>query len=206
MATAPLEGLERIGEVEGLLSEGQALQERLGELGQALRQTAEQLEQGHPPSPATAAMLIEAAKDFEGWLERVQRLLPGPLEPHLPSTLEALRAHRQALEEAALQQKALGVLEQVSSLAYRGTEEFLPLSAVQFDALGLMREFKEATGLSDTVRALAEGTHPYNLLLRLVTDSEMSNEEWVNAYQKVGQELGQELAVAAVRGRLYLPE
>ncbi|MCS7058274.1 MAG: hypothetical protein NZ849_01440 [Meiothermus sp.] len=206
MATAPPEGPECIGEVESLLNEGLVLQERLGELAQALRQTAERLEQGQPPSPGAAAPLIEATKAFEGWLERVQRILPAPLEPDLPKALGALRAHRQALEEAALRSRAVGVLERVSSLAYRGAEEFLPLSTVQFDALALMRELKDAASLTDAARALAEGTHAYNLLLRLVTDSEMSDEEWVSAYQRVGQELGHELAIAAVRGRLYLPE
>jgi len=34
----------------------------------------------------------------------------------------------------------------------------------------------------------------------------MSNEEWARAYQQVGQALGQELAVAAARGQICLPE
>jgi len=154
-----------------------------------------------------AASVIEVSKAFESWHERAQRILGGTaVEPVLPRVLEALEVHRKALEEAALRQKAMNVLEQVSSLVYQGSEEFLPLSTVQFDALGMIRQFKEMTGLNDVVLALAGGQHPYNLLLKLVLDKEMTNDEWMNIYQQVGQQLSQDLAVAAARGRVYLPE
>ncbi|WP_147279595.1 hypothetical protein [Meiothermus sp. QL-1] len=193
-------------EVEGLLEEGQALQGRLGQLGETLCRLAEDLKQGHPPPAEVLAQLTEASASFEDWLGRARRVLGVGVEPILPQVLEALKAHRQQLKEVFLRQKALQVLEQVSSLVYRGAEEFMPLSAVQFDALGLMRQLKESTTLGEGARALAEGRHPYNLLLQLVANKELSDEEWVEAYQRVGQELGQELAVAAARGRLSLPD
>ncbi|MCX7601985.1 MAG: hypothetical protein N2Z75_08600 [Meiothermus sp.] len=190
-----------------LLDEGQGLQNRLGELAGLLRQVASQLDKGSPPSPGMAASVIEVSKAFEGWHERAQRILgETPVEPVLPRVLEALEAHRKALEEAALRQKAMNVLEQVSSLVYRGADEFLPLSTVQFDALGMIRKFKDMTGLNEVILSLAGGTHSYNLLLKLVLDKEMSNDEWVSVYQRVGQEINQDLAVAAARGRVYLPE
>ncbi|GAO74460.1 MAG: hypothetical protein N2313_01575 [Meiothermus ruber] len=207
MVATPTEESNKMREVTALLEEGRRLQGRLADLGAALRQAAAELDRGHPPSPELAAGLVEASQAFDGLHERAQRLLGGvPIEPLLPQVLEALEAHRKALEAAALRQKALNVLEQVSSLIYRGGEEFLPLSAVQFDALGLMRQQKENTELNATVLALANGSHAYNLLLKLVTDKGMSNDEWVRVYQQVAQEIGQDLAVAAARGQIYLPE
>lgn len=207
MVITSLEDLDGMTDVMGLLDEGQRLQNRLGELGGVLRQVASQLDKGSPPSPGMAANVIEISKAFESWHERAQRILGGaPVEPVLPKVLEALEAHRKALEEAALRQKALNVLEQVSSMVYRGGDEFLPLSTVQFDALGMIRKFKDMTGLNDVILALAGGNHSYNLLLKLITDKEMSNEEWMSVYEKVSKEVGQDLAVAAVRGRVYLPE
>lgn len=120
--------------------------------------------------------------------------------------MEALEARRKALEAAALRQKALNVLEQVSSLAYRDGQEFLPLSTVQFDTLGLMRQYKDLAEPNEDIVALARGNHAYNQLLKLVTDKAMSNEEWVRGYQQVAEALGQDLAVAAARGQIYLPE
>ncbi|WP_299430739.1 hypothetical protein [uncultured Meiothermus sp.] len=207
MVITSLEDLDGMTDVMGLLDEGLRLQNRLGELGGILRQVASLLDKGSPPSPGMAASVIEVSKAFEGWHERAQRILGGsPVEPVLPSVLEALEAHRKALEEAALRQKAMNVLEQVSSLVYRGNEEFLPLSTVQFDALGMIRKFKDMNGLNEVILSLASGSHSYNLLLKLVMDKEMSNDEWTSVYQKVGQETGQDLAVAAARGRVYLPE
>ncbi len=207
MVITSLEDLDGMTDVMGLLDEGQQLKNRLGELAGLLRQVAGQLDKGSPPSPGMAASVIEVSKAFEGWHERAQRILGGTaVEPVLPRVLEALEVHRKALEEAALRQKAMNVLEQVSSLVYQGSEEFLPLSTVQFDALGMIRQFKEMTGLNDVVLALAGGQHPYNLLLKLVLDKEMTNDEWMNIYQQVGQQLSQDLAVAAARGRVYLPE
>jgi len=207
MVITSLEDLDGMTDVMGLLGEGQRLQNLLGELGGVLRQVASQLDKGSPPSPGMTASVIEVSKAFEGWHERAQRILGGTaVEPVLPKVLEALEAHRKALEEAALRQKAMNVLEQISSLVYRGNEEFLPLSTVQFDALGMIRQFKDMTGLNDIILSLAGGNHSYNLLLRLVLDKEMSNDEWMAVYEKVGKEVGQDLAVAAARGRVYLPE
>ncbi len=207
MVITSLEDLDGMTDVMGLLEEGQHLQNRLVELGGVLRQVAGQLDKGSPPPPGMAASVIEVSKAFEGWHERAQRILGGTsVEPVLPRVLEALEAHRKALEEAALRQKAMNVLEQVSSLVYRGADEFLPLSTVQFDALGMIRKFKDMTGLNEVILSLAGGNHSYNLLLKLVLDKEMSNDEWMKVYQKVGEEISQDLAVAAARGRVYLPE
>ncbi|AWR85741.1 hypothetical protein Mtai_v1c04940 [Meiothermus taiwanensis WR-220] len=207
MVATPTAESNKMREVNTLLEEGRRLQNRLADLGAALRQAAAELDEGRPPSPDLAASLVEVSQAFDGLHARVQRLLGGgPIEPLLPKVLEALEAHRKALEAAALRQQALNVLEQVSSLVYRGGEEFLPLSAVQFDALGLMRQQKESTELNATVLALANGSHPYNLLIKLVVDKGMSNEEWVRVYQQVAQEIGQDIAVAAARGQIVLPE
>jgi hypothetical protein len=69
-----------------------------------------------------------------------------------------------------------------------------------------MRQQKDLAELNETIVALANGNHAYNQLLKLVVDKGMSNEEWVGVYQQVGQALGQDLAVAAARGQIYLPE
>ncbi|MER3553077.1 MAG: hypothetical protein C4331_01635 [Meiothermus sp.] len=197
----------QVAGVDQVIQEGIRLQGRLSELGGALRQVAAQLEGGTPPSTGIAASIIEISKAFETWHAHAQNALGGrAVEPILPRVMEALEGHKRQLEEAALRQKAMAVLEQVSSLAYRGNEEFMPLSTVQFDALGLMRSMKDATGLDDTSRALVAGTHPLNALLRLLTDKEMSNDEWQALYQNVGQTFGTDLSVAIARGFVYLPE
>jgi hypothetical protein len=206
MLATPLEA-NSMREVGVLLEEGRRLQSRLAELGAQLRQAAVELEQGHPPSPELVAGLAGLSQAFHGLLERAQHLLGEvPIEPLLPRILEALEARHKVLEGALLRQKALDVLERVSGLVYQGGGEFLPLSSVQFDALGMLRQQRERADLDETFLALASGTHPYNLLLRLVADKGMSNEEWARAYQQVGQALGQELAVAAARGQICLPE
>lgn len=206
MTAIPTEELS-MTEVMALLDEGQRLQGYLSELGARLLRAAAELEDGRPPSPDLAAELAGAAQAFEALHERVQRLLGGaPIEPRISRVLEALEAQRKALEAAALRQKALSVLEQVSSLVYRDGQEFLPLSTVQFDALGLMRQYKNLAEPNEAIVALASGNHAYNQLLRLVTDKAMSNEEWIRMYQQVTEVLGQDLAVAAARGQIYLPE
>lgn len=207
MTAIPTEELNSMTEVMALLDEGQRLQGYLSELGAQLLRAAAELDDGYPPPPDLAAELVGATQAFEALHERVQRLLGGaPIEPRLPQVLEALEARRKALEAADLRQKALNVLEQVSSLAYRDGKEFLPLSAVQFDALGLMRQYKDLTEPKEAIVTLASGNHAYNQLLKLVTDKAMSNEEWVRVYQQVAEALGQDLAVAAARGQIYLPE
>lgn len=206
MTAIPTEEL-RMTEVMALLDEGQRLQGYLSELGAQLLRAAAELDDGCPPSPDLIAGLVGATQAFEALHERAQRLLGGaPIEPRLPRVLEALEARRKALEAAALRQKALNVLEQVSSLAYQDDKEFLPLSTVQFDTLGLMRQYKDLAEPNEAIMALASGNHVYNQLLKLVTDKAMSNEEWVRVYQQVAAALGQDLAVAAARGQIYLPE
>lgn len=197
----------QVAEVEQIIQEGTRLQDRLSELGSALKQVAAQLEGGVPPSTGIAASIIEVSKAFETWHQRAQQALGGQaVEAVLPKVIEALHAQKRRLEEAALRQQALGVLEQISSLTYRGHEEFLPLSTVQFDALGMLRTVKEHPTLDDTAKALVGGTHPFNGLLRLASDKSMSNEEWQATYQAVGQQFGMDLAVAVARGFVYLPE
>jgi|DewCreStandDraft_5_1066085.scaffolds.fasta_scaffold11279_4 hypothetical protein len=207
MVAIPTEELNSMTEVMALLDEGRRMQGYLSEMGTEMLKAAAELDNGYPPSPDLIAKLVGASQAFEALHDRAQRLLGGALiEPVLPRVLEALEAHRKLLEATALRQKALNVLEQVSSLVYRGGEEFLPLSTVQFDALGLMRQQKDLAELNETIVALANGNHAYNQLLKLVVDKGMSNEEWVGVYQQVGQALGQDLAVAAARGQIYLPE
>lgn len=200
-------GPAQVVEVDQVIQDGIRLQGRLGELSGALKAVAAQLEGGTPPSTGVAASIIEISKAFETWHSHAQAALGGKsVEAVLPRVMEALEGHKRQLEEAALRQRAMGVLEGVSSLAYRGKEEFMPLSTVQFDALGLMRRMKDSTGLDDTTKALVAGTHPFNALLRLLTDKEMSNDEWQNLYQGIGQHFGSDLGVAIARGFVYLPE
>lgn len=204
--TATLEIPQGLQEVDQLLEEGTGLASRLGDLGISLRTIAAQLEAGVPPSPGLAANVIEVSKAFENWHDKAKRSLNTDVEGALPNVLEALKGHRHVLEQAQLKKRAMGILEQISSLAYRGSEEFMPLSTIQFDAVGMMRAIKDAPKLDSTAQALASGTHPFNLLLQLLTNKELSNDDWTRVYQTVGQEVGMDLAVAVVRDRIYLPD
>ncbi len=205
--TATIEPTQGLVEVEQLLQEGSALADRLGDLGSSLRNMASQLETGVPPSPGLAASVIEVSKAFETWHDKAKRSLSdNSIEAALPKVVAALERHRHTLEQAQLKKKVLRVLEQISGLAFRGSEEFMALSTIQFDAVGMMRSIKEAPALNETSQALANGTHPYNLLIQLLTDKELPNDDWMGIYQKVGNELGMDLAVAVVRDRIYLPD
>jgi hypothetical protein len=192
-----------IAEVERLISEGQRLQQRLGELGEVLRQVASQLEQGTPAQSGVTAQLVEVSKLLEGWYGQAQALLGrSPDELVLPKVLEALYAHKHQLELAQIRQRALDVLEDISALTYQGSEEFLPLSGLQFDALSLLRDIQTSPVPGETARALAAGKHPYNALLRLALEPSLPNEEWLALLQHLSQELGADLAVAAARRHL----
>ena len=195
---------QSIAEVEALLQEGQTLNQSLKALADTLRQTAQMLEQGHAPSLDNAHAISEAAKAFEGWHGKVKEAVAANVEASQPKAMEALERHKMALEQAALKQKALGVLEQVSSLTYSGSEEFMPLSTIQFDAVGMMRSIKDEAVPSDTTQALAGGKHPFAALLRLLSDKEMDNDTWNEVYSRVGKELGMEIAVAVARSKVGL--
>ncbi|MDX2003968.1 MAG: hypothetical protein SFU83_01710 [Meiothermus sp.] len=195
---------QSIAEVEALLNEGQNLSQSLRSLAETLRQTAQMLEQGQAPSLENANAITEAAKAFEGWHGKVRAAVAAHVEPSQPRGMEALERHKVTLEQTALKQKALGVLEQVSSLVYSGSEEFMPLSTIQFDAVGMMRSIKDEAVPGDKTLALAEGRHPFCALLRLLGDKEMDNDAWDEVYKAVGKELGMEVAVAVARGKINL--
>ncbi|MBI5812056.1 MAG: hypothetical protein HZB27_05490 [Meiothermus silvanus] len=151
-----------------------------------------------------AQQLTQAAHAFEDWWRRAQKLVGGDLEQSIPKVMQALEAHQQKLEMEIQRQKAMAVLERVGSLSYGGKEEFMPLSEIQFEALGMLRALKGAEQLDETALALAAGTHPYALLVRLIANPDLSDDDWQETYQAVKQSLGNELAVAAARGRLRL--
>lgn len=196
-----------LAEVEQLIKEGQHLQKQLGDLSGMLRQMASQLEQGTPPTAGTTSNMIETSRAFETWHEQAQKALGGSLiEPVLPKVLEALEQHKHQLEQANLRHKALQALEHISSLAHRDSEEFMPLSTIQFDAVGMMRALRDSSMAGETSQALAQGHHPYNALLRLILDSEMSNLAWFESFKTVSEQLNQDLAIAAARGHISLPE
>ncbi|WP_027892263.1 hypothetical protein [Calidithermus chliarophilus] len=196
-----------IAEVERLISEGQRLQQQLGELGEVLRQTALQLEQGTPAHSGVTSQLVEVSRLLEGWYGQAQELLgKSPDELVLPKVMEALHGHKHQLELAQIRQQALDVLDDISALTYSSAEEFLPLSGLQFDALSLLRDIQTAPVPGETARALAAGKHPYNALLRLALEPALPNDEWLSLLQHLSQELGTELAVAAARRQLVLGE
>lgn len=202
-----VDNLGNLAEVERLIIEGQHLQKQLGDLSGMLRLMASQLEQGTPPAAGTTSNMIETSRAFELWHEQAQKALGGNLiEPVLPKVIEALEQHKHQLEQANQRHKALQALEHISSLAHRGSEEFMPLSTIQFDAVGLMRALRDSSISAETSQALAQGQHPYNALLRLILDHEMSNLAWFESFKAVSEQLNQDLAIAAARGHIFLPE
>lgn len=205
MVTVPSEDLTAgLSQAASLMDEGQGLMHRMHGLAEGLRQVAAQLGQGVPAPAEVAQQLTQAAQAFEDWWQRSQRLVGSDLERSIPKVMQALEAHQQKLEVEIQRQKALMVLEQVGSLSYGGKDEFMPLSEIQFEAIGMLRTLKGADHLDDTAQALAAGTHPYALLVRLIANQDLSDNDWQETYQAVKQSLGNELAVAAARGRLRL--
>ncbi|RYM33168.1 MULTISPECIES: hypothetical protein [unclassified Meiothermus] len=205
MVTVPSTDLTAgLSQTASLMDEGQGLMHRMHQLAEELRQVVAQLGQG-VPAPAEAAQgLTQTAQAFEDWWRRAQKLVGGDLERSVPKVMQALEVHQQRLEMEIQRQKAMAVLEQVGSLSYVNKDEFMPLSEIQFEAIGMLRALKGAEQLDETAMALAAGTHPYALLVRLVTNPELSDSDWQEIYQAVRQSLGNELAVAAARGKLHL--
>lgn len=117
-------------------------------------------------------------------------------EPSLSGLRSQVRKLREQLPEVRLLDRFL------SLTAPSGLED---LNAQQLLAAKLKESILEG-GDADELsrRTLADGTHPWCALCRLVDDQEsLSDDEWQRLVGKVRAELGPALATAAQRGRLH---
>src|SRR5262249_39776986 len=108
-----------------------------------------------------------------------------------------------------IRQRAMQALERVLALVYRGGAPFQPLIDCQARARELRKALRSATGLTlpADARPLADGSHPFACLLKLVDSwQHLETDHWTEHQDRVSQAFGRSLSAAAARGHLVLQE
>jgi tetratricopeptide (TPR) repeat protein len=203
------------------LSEGLViLSSDLAKLGERLASAARLMNSvGAPPPARSIRELNDCRQRFDSLrgetLERVESLrVPNPPALEL-DTLQDLASVLDDLADAELQHReqedlrlgALRVLDRVLALAYRNGEEFPPLRECQARAEQLRDTIESGHWLQlpAQTESLAEGTHALVDFLLLVEHREtLSDQDWADLHENVGELLGKPLALAASRGWLVV--
>ncbi|MDQ6675648.1 MAG: hypothetical protein M3069_33770 [Chloroflexota bacterium] len=129
-----------------------------------------------------------------------------------PTALEAvLEATQQAIDREAAEQarrQAIAVLDRVQRLCHRDDPAFPALEQCRVLAGGLRETLaspQSPTGLPE-IGALADGRHPLAYLVQFAEDqSDLDDTRWEFLHDAVSQAFGRPLAVAAARGKLWVP-
>jgi tetratricopeptide (TPR) repeat protein len=204
----------------GLSDDVVVLSGDLAELGEKLASAARLMNSvGAPPAADDVRKLNDCRQRFDSLrgeaLERVESLrVPNPPAIAL-DTLQDLASVLDDLSDAELQNReleqlrldALTVLDRVLALADRDGEEFPPLRECQARAAQLRDTIESGHWLQlpAQTESLAEGTHALVDFLRLVEHREsLSDRDWADLHENVGESLGKPLAVAASRARLVV--
>jgi hypothetical protein len=109
----------------------------------------------------------------------------------------------------AVRRKAVAVLDRAETLRTRDGSVFPPL----VECLAVVSTLREAIAtapagdLPGAAEGLAGGEHPVNGLLTVIEGIEGLNDaEWAEIHSRVSEAFGRQLAVAAARGRIVLPD
>jgi len=174
---------------------------------------------GVPPTEALILDLTTCGQEFASLRDETLRLAEiAGISIHERS-LDSLREIESLFREiseaesrreqlAAVQERALGVLDRVMSLEHPDLSEFAPLEVCKSQAEELRFEILNANPfeLPETATRLAEGDHPFFRLLALVDGTEnLSDDLWANSLEVVEHAFGKPLAVAVARAKLILP-
>ncbi|AGA26543.1 tetratricopeptide repeat protein [Singulisphaera acidiphila] len=176
---------------------------------------------GAPPSTDSVRELKACRERFEALqgeaVERIQSLrIPNPPAiilgtlQDLASVLDDLAdAELHQLEQELLRMQALAILDRVLALTFRNNPTFPPLRDCQEHVRQLRDSIKLGhwLDLPTQSESLADGTDALVSLLMLVEQPEtLSDDDWADLYESVGESLGQPLAVAAARARLIVED
>ena len=192
------------------------------EFGARLADVADRLrDPGVPPAEDVIQELANARREFDdlraGVLELAASLsvmLPKP--PDAIATLRDLDSIIRVVGEviqneekrrvlAAAQQEVFAVLDRVARVAHKEDANFGALRACQAKAQELRDTVAGAASLDvdAQLKAWAEGTRPFNELLKMVEGQEaVDDERWSQLEEAVAAAFGRPLAIAATRGKL----
>ncbi|WP_406696139.1 tetratricopeptide repeat protein [Singulisphaera sp. Ch08] len=191
-------------------------------LGETLASAARLMSSvGAPPPRERVQELKECREQFDSiqgeTLECIESLrVPNPPTivlgtlQDLASVLDDLAdAESQKSEREQLRIQALTVLDRVLALTYWQNQEFPPLRECQ-ERVRQLRDTIESghwLDLPTQTESLAEGSHSLvNLLILIEQRESLSDREWAELHELVGEALGEPMARAASRARLFVHE
>ena len=211
-------------------TESAALFQKLETLSQEFFQLSHQLAQasadlkepGLPPSEHLVSDLLHTRKNFTALHTEVWQLADSLAVPSLPNQDEVIKLSElqtvlQTIAEveqkkaafAASIQSALRVLDLILEMKHLKKETFGPLTTCQDAATELRQAIADTSwpDLHPNVQGLAEHKHPFAYLLILVAcPDEVDDERWAALQDTVTQVFSRQLAVAASRGKLTVPD
>ena len=214
----PVPGVGRV--TEGLAEEIDELSEEFALLAKRMTDAATRLTaSGELPPDDLIADIETARRDFE---RRRSRLRQGAIDLRLAPLshqelaslgdlsrwLEAMvLSERREAEIRQIRSRAIETLNRALTLSHLEDDDFAPLSECQDRASELLESLSKTKALdgNDEAKQLADGNHPINDLLILVSRRKSLNDaEWGDLYGAVAKTYGGALAAAAVRGRLKI--
>lgn len=190
---------------------------RLRDLGSRLTLAGERLSKEQTlPEPDLLQELDHALTDLDNARKHLEKLaisvdLPPLSTPCL--SLADLRARLQQIFEAEqrlatiedIRGAALAVLDRIQFLAHREHVEFKQLLECQARARDQHLVLTQATTLPPEAEALANGTHPFSLLLEWIESGDrFDDEQWQRANDSVAETFGKLLATAVARSKLLV--
>ncbi|MFQ5899328.1 MAG: hypothetical protein ACE5JN_13945 [Candidatus Methylomirabilia bacterium] len=201
-----------------LLREIGSLAEAFSQLGARVSKAARELqESGVPPPERLVGEFAASRKDFADLRARVLELIESATSSPPPqiASLKELDSLLRGMEEAEkkrgaseeVRKRALMILDRVLALTHDEQRDYPPLRECQAKARGLHRAIAEApwSQLPPDSKALAEGKHPFAVLLTLVEHlKNLDDGQWELLRDTVVESFGKPLAVAASRGKLAI--
>ncbi|WP_074315687.1 tetratricopeptide repeat protein [Singulisphaera sp. GP187] len=191
-------------------------------LGETLASAARLMSSvGAPPPRGCVLDLWDCRKRFDTLqgeaVERIESLrVPNPPAitlgtlQDLASILDDLAdAERHQVEREQLRREALTVLDRVFALTFVRHEVFPPLRECQEQARQLRDTIESGHWLElpAQTESLVDGTHALaNLLIFIEAGDSLSDHDWAELYEFLGESLGQPLALAAARARLVMAD
>jgi hypothetical protein len=208
-------------ESAALLRLSASLAEKFHQLAAQLSAAAVALrDPGTLPAESVVDELAATRKDFVDLRDRSLALAhalaisPVPPQEALVSLTDVnsllwtvKQAEEQKAQLEARRRQALHALERVLAIVHRDQTVFPPLLKCkeQANALHLAISTLQWPDSHPAVEAFAEGKHPLLALLTFIElQKELDDEQWASLQERIEQEFGRALAIAASRGKLQV--
>ena len=121
--------------------------------------------------------------------------------------LDTLAEIETALAALSTHEVRSRVLDPIIALVHSEDPAFRPLDDLQKAAVRLEGEIQRSTASTETLAELASGRHAWCKLLELsVKGHDLGDAAWGEYYDAVEATLGRQMAIAATRGKLKLPD